>query len=179
MRIFRENKKYLPNTCQASYSARMPTNENLSNYILRILPKMIAGVLMLADSFILKELLNGDGIGLRLAGVTLMVLLVVVVRFKWTKRTFKLGLSEIVTSLRIGKFELLQLAMLAGSKYLSHAFAQVTQLRIRYVKATVATTIKTVSATNSAAQAHLKSALRAVAVTLTPKLLPIPQTARA
>ena len=60
---------------------------------------------MLAGVFIFKELLAGDGIELRLAGLALMGLLLSVVRLKWTKKTFKFELSEIVSNLTIEKFE--------------------------------------------------------------------------
>lgn len=132
---------------------------------------------MLAGVFIFKELLAGDGIELRLAGLALMGLLLGVVRLKWTKRTFKFELSEIITSLTIGKFEFLQLVLSAGSKYLSQAFAKAMQIRVRYARTTVSTTIKTVVGTNLEAKSRLKSALRVIAIALTPKLLQSPAPA--
>lgn len=135
---------------------------------------------MLAGVFIFKELLAGDGIELRLAGLALMGLLLGVVRLKWTKRTFKFELSEIVTSLTIEKFaffEFLQLVMSAGSKYLSQAFSKAMQLRVRYARTTVSTTIKTAVDTNLEAKSRLKSALRVIAIALTPKLLQSPAAA--
>ena len=140
----------------------------------------MGGALMSVGILILNGLLAGDGIGLRLAGLALMGLMLFVVRFEWLKGTFKFELSEIVMKLGVGKSELfgfLQLVMSAGSKYLSQAFAKDMRLRVGYVRATVSTTIKTVFATNSEAKARLKSALRAVAIALTPKLLQSPAAA--
>jgi hypothetical protein len=162
----------------------MPPIENLCTFILNSIPRIMAGMIFVFGLLVLNQLLveGNDSIGLRLAGLALMISLLVLVKLTFTKKTYKFKLSCLLTSLSLGAFELIEftkLAILATSACLCKAFSKIIRLVVQLVNSTVSTSIKTVFASHLAAKACLKSALRAIALTLTPKLLLLPNTRRA
>ena len=162
----------------------MVTTKNIKQFILESSFKLIAGLVLVFGIFILNELfIDGkDGAVLRISGLGLMALLLFLSKFKWAKHAYKYELSCIISnvSLRLsGLIKFSTLVLFAASICTSNTFEKVRSLVVTHVNTTVATFTKTVLSSYLAAKARLKSALRAIVQTLTPKLLLIPSARRA
>ena len=144
----------------------------------------MAGLIFVFGTFILNVLFidGNDGVGLRLSGLGLMALLLFLGKSKWAKKTYKFEFSCIITSVSLrasGSIKFSKIILLAASAFITKTLEKVRLLVVNHVNFTVVTGIKTVFASFLAAKARLKSALRTIALTLTPKLLLIPSALRA
>ena len=162
----------------------MVTTENIKQFILESSFKLMAGLVVVFGIFILNELfIDGkDGVVLRISGLGLMALLLILSKFKWAKQAYKYELSCIISNVSLrssGLIKFSTLVLFAASICTSKALEKVRLLVVKHVNTTVATFARTVFSSYLAAKAHLKSALRAIVQTLTPKLLLIPSARRA
>ena len=162
----------------------MPTSENMKKFIQQSMFRLIAGLIFVLGAFILAEVffVGHDGVGLRLSALGQLVLLLFLFKSKWAKQAYKYELSCIITALSFGasgSIKFSQSVLLAASICFSKVLEKVRLLVLNLFNFKVVTGIKTVFASYFEAKAHLKSALRAIAVTLTPKLLPVPSADRA
>ena len=162
----------------------METNENIKKFTLESSFKLMAGLVLVFGVFILNKLFidGNDGVLLRISGLGLMALLLVLSKFKWAKQAYNYELACIISSVSLrpsGLIKFSKLVLLAASIFISKAFEKVRLLVVNHVNVTVATFTKTVFSSYLAAKARLKSALRAIVQTLTPKLLLIPTARRA
>ena len=162
----------------------METTGNIKQFILESSVKLMAGLILVFGIFILNELfIDGkDGVVLRISGLGLMALLLILSKFKWAKQAYKYELSCIISNVSLrssGLIKFSTLVLFAASIFTSKAFEKIRLLVVKHVNTTVATFARTVFSSYLAAKAHLKSALRAIVQTLTPKLLLIPTARRA
>lgn len=162
----------------------MLTTGNINKLIQESSFRLMAGLIFVFGIFILNALFidGNDGVGLRLSGLGLMALLLFLSKSKWAKQAYKYELSCIITSVSLrasGLIKFSKLALLSASAFISKALEKVRLIAVNHVNFTFVTAIKTVFASYLAAKARLKSALRAIAQTLTPKLLLIPVALRA
>jgi hypothetical protein len=146
--------------------------------------RLLAGLILVLGAFTLAEVffMGNDDLGLRLCVLGQLVSVLFLLKSKWAKQAYKYELSCIATSFSLGASELIkfsQSALLAASILLSKILEKASSLLLDLFKINIATGMKTVFASYFEAKARLKSALRSIAVTLTPKLLPAPSANRA
>ena len=162
----------------------METIENIQKFIRRSSFKLITGLIAVCGIYLLKVIFidDIDSLLLRFSNLALMGLLLFLFRSKRAKQDYRYELSCIITSVSLrasGLIKFSTLVLFAASIFTSKAFEKIRLLVVKHVNTTVATFARTVFSSYLAAKAHLKSALRAIVQTLTPKLLLIPAARRA